>query len=160
MIFELARRLKAIPTLADAPAVALKSYVRQWHAYAKHAIATKEWTESWADFVDAWPRVRHAKGEEPLMEVLHQATKNIPICAREYDNDQCQLLVSLCRILQFQAGRRPFFLSARTAGAMIGVSHESAARWMRMLVADEVLVLVTKGDRQSRKASEYTYEGD
>src|SRR5262249_24604315 len=57
-LFWLARRLKAIAGLADAPAEALGAVVRRWHAVAlRSPMRTKEWAESWADFVDGWRRV-------------------------------------------------------------------------------------------------------
>ena len=62
MVFELARALKAIPALADAEARDSRDPVRRWHERALPIIGTKPFDETWADFVTAWPRVKHPKG--------------------------------------------------------------------------------------------------
>jgi hypothetical protein len=46
---------------------------------------------------------------------------------------------------------------ARVIADLLGVPHAQVARWLRMLVIDEVLELVTKGER--RRASEYRFRG-
>ena len=47
-VFELARALKAIPALADAPADSLQPYVRRWHTMgvAKQVIKTEPFEET------------------------------------------------------------------------------------------------------------------
>ncbi len=52
-VFELARALKAIPALADAPADSLQPYVRRWHTMgvAKQVIKTEPFEETWIDFL-------------------------------------------------------------------------------------------------------------
>ena len=41
-----------------------------------------------------------------------------------------QLLVGICRELQRRAGDAPFFLGCRTAAELLGVEHNTAARWL------------------------------
>ena len=82
-----------------------------------------------------------------------------PAAAMQYEQEQLRLLVSLCRELQREAGKRPFYLSVRTAAEQVGVSPRHAARWLKGLVIDNILKLVRKGDRRKRQASEYRYVG-
>jgi hypothetical protein len=64
-------------------------------------------------------------------------------------------LLRICVGLQRAVGADGvnFFLSCRTAGPALGLSHQDAAVLMRGLVSDGWLVLVTKG--AGTKASRY-----
>ena len=111
-VFDLARALKARPELADAAISDLKVYVRYWHRLAKKVIRTKPFEETWIDFCNAWPRVKFAKGDEPMAQMLAKAKDApLPIEAQRYEQASLRLLVKLCRELQRAAGDGPFFLS-------------------------------------------------
>jgi DNA-binding Lrp family transcriptional regulator len=77
----------------------------------------------------------------------------------QYEQAQLRLLVSLCRELQREAGRHPFFLSVRTAAEQVGVSPSHAATWLNGLVIDGILKRVRTGVLRTRKSSEYRYTG-
>ena len=83
-----------------------------------------------------------------------------PVAAMQYEQEQLRLLVSLARELQREAGKRPFYLSVRTAAEQVGVSPSHAATWLNGLVIDGILKRVRRGDRRKREASEYRYRGD
>ena len=158
LLFELARELKAIPALADAPVAELKPYARQWHQRALPHITTKPFEESWFDFAEAWDKVKFPKGTEPIAMILTQAVKaGLPEVAEQYEQEELRLLVSLCRELQRACGDGAFFLATRTAGQLLGVNHVTASRWLRLLILDGILELVTAGTRESRRASRYRY---
>jgi len=55
-------------------------------------------------------------------------------------------------------GTAPFFLGCRKAGEIMGTDRDTAAKRLKMLVADGVIELVAKGTRG--RASEYRYRGD
>jgi hypothetical protein len=157
----LARKLKAIPGVRDVPAESLKPYLKRWHKLAVGRMRTKPFETSWWDFREGWGKVEYPAGRGPIMAVLERASKaSSPIIATDYDSREVRLLVKVCRELQRQAGKGTFFLSTRTAGELVGVSHWEAATWLKGLVADGVLELVRKGDRPTRKASEYKYLGN
>lgn len=63
-VFRLARELKALPELVDAPLSTLRPIVRCWHARSVHQMRTKPFEESWLDFAEGWSRVKHAAGQE------------------------------------------------------------------------------------------------
>lgn len=157
-VFELARALKAIPELADASAKDLEPYVRRWHELAKPIIRTQPLEETRIDFLRAWPRVKFPKGAEPI-QAIFEAAKAVepPAVALEYEQPELRLLVILCRELQRAAGDRPFYLSCRTAGRLLGVDHATAWRWLFLLKADGVLDEVCKGSQAGRKATRYRY---
>jgi hypothetical protein len=162
-VFELARALKAIPRLADAPVDTLEPYVRRWHevGVAKKLIATEPFEETWIDFLHAWPRVKYAKGDEPMVVILEKAKQQpLPQAASKYEQPQLRLLVALCRQLQAASGQQPFFLSCRTAARLLDVDHVKAWRWLFLLVHRGDLEEVEKGKRGKRRASRYRYLGD
>ena len=162
-VFELARGLKAIPVICDAPADDLKPIVLRWHELALPMISTKPFEETWIDFLRAWRpgAVKFPKGAEPMAQIFAQALDaDIPDCAKQYEQQPLRLLVALCRELQRAAGDGPFYLSVRTAGRLLGVSHAHAWRWLFLLEHDGVLRVVTKGSQKTGKASRFRYLAD
>ncbi len=156
MIFEFARHLKAIPALADADVQALKQFVKRWHKAALPMIGTKPFTETWLDFANAWKAVVYPAGQGPIAMIYKQSlADDLPALAEQYPERKLRRLVALCFALQRESKDRPFFLACRTAGALLGVPHGKANRWLRILVLDKVLKLESVGTRH--RASEYRY---
>jgi hypothetical protein len=161
-VFKLARWLKAIPALADADPRQLKPIVQRWHGKALPFISTKPFTETWIDFLHAWPNVKFPKGTEPMTQILaHALEAEVPKVAEQYDDDRLQRLVVYCRELQLSAGDGPFdgpfYLSARTAGRLLKVNHMTAWRWLFLLQAEHVLKAVKVGDAKTQKATRFRY---
>lgn len=158
-VFELARALKAIPELTDAPASDLMPYVRRWHQLALPVIGTKPFEETAIDFLLAWPKVRYPKGTDPMGSILAKAREgvfDVPEVAQEFQGG-LRLLVSLCRELQRAAGSNPFYLSCRTAGRLLEVDHTTAWRWLFWLIQTQIVEVVSKGNQASQKANRYRY---
>jgi hypothetical protein len=157
-IFEFSRELKAIPGLAAAEPIELAPYVRMWHARALRYIATRPFEETLIDFVEGWHKVKFPKGQEPIAVLFKQAIESeLPDAAEQFEQQKLKQLVSLCRELQRACGEKPFFLSTRTAGELLGVTHLTAWRWLRLLVHRKILETVTVGSRAENKASEFRY---
>ena len=145
-VMVLARALKGVAELADAPAQSLREYVRRWHEQALPVIGTQPFEETWIDFLRAWPRAKFPLGGEPIRQVFEAAKRAaIPSIAMQYEQPQLRLLVALCRQLQLVAGDQPFFLSCRTAGSLLGVDHTTAWRWLFLLKEDGLLEETEKG---------------
>src|SRR5262249_40909354 len=164
-VFDLARRLKAIPSLADLAPGDLRPFVKEWHRRALPAIATKSFADSYADFIAAWGKVRHPAGQGPVDAAFLRAVKATPPqrVAELYPDDADQpirLLASLCRELRRSAGDADFYLDCRTAGRLLGVSHKRAWRYLNALCADKVLELRERGDLATRRASSFRYIAD
>jgi hypothetical protein len=149
-LFALARCLRGIPALSGATAEDLFPVVRRWWDLAYEFIRTKEWAESWADWKDAWVRVRipAGKGQESL-GVWVRATANDPLTR----------LSLACEWFQQQAGNRPFFLAVRTAARVIGAGKSTAARLLAVLVESGELKVISAGRYKTGMASEYRWTG-
>jgi len=157
-VFELARALKGL--LPSASARDLEGVVLKWHRLALPHISTKPFSETWIDFLDSWQRVKFPKGVT-MNVILEKAAATVPSCAMKAKyTTEIRLLVSICRQLQMNAGNGTFFLSCRMAGEMLGVSHWMAARWLRLLVYEEILKRESDDDLRTHQAAEYRYLGD
>jgi hypothetical protein len=163
-VFQLARSLKAIPRLADAPVDSLEPYVRRWHhlGVASKVIGTEGFESTWVDFLLAWPKVKFPKGAEPMAGILEKAkTSPIPQAALKYDHPGLWLLVGLCRELQRVSGDKPFFLSCETARKLLKLPNRMDSwRMLFLLRHDRVIEEVEKGGPGKRRASRYRYLGD
>jgi len=161
-VFEFARAIKSLPQFADAEPTELRELVKMWHERALPTMRTKEFEETWIDFLKAWPIIKYAKGQEPMTQIFEKAIQLDPpsIAVEKYPgNSKLTILTSLCRELQRAAGENPFFLSARTAGRLLNVSPMQASRWFFLLQSDGILKLVSKGGtaETARQASRYRY---
>jgi len=162
-IFDFVRLLKAYSEVAGRDARELEDYVRQWHACALPNIRTKEFDETYADFRDAWERVKWPAGVGSLQAALTRA-KSLPIPpeAGQFRHEK-RLLVALCYQLQCERGVRPFFLSCRDAAQALDLEgrepHVTAWRWLENLCNPRVGILqkVSSGTWSRRKANEYLY---
>ncbi len=129
-LFRLARHLKGIESLNGADLSNLRPIVQEFHRRALPAIRTKEFLETWADFVLAWKRVKFPVGQGVIETAFKRAMASVtPTKATElYGAGPIALLAKLCRELQFISGSKEFYLDCRTAGRLIGVDHTSAWR--------------------------------
>jgi hypothetical protein len=159
-IFSFARHLKAIPSLANAGLEELRPHVHSWHAAALPFIGTKDFDETWADFVNAWPKVEYAAGGEPILAIYKAALADRPptSATERYTSEPLRNLVLLCFKLQQVAGTHPFYLDCRTAGRLVGITHTLANSYLRLLMHDGVLKREEKG-KQGR-ASRYRWTAD
>lgn len=161
LVFEFARKVKAIPELSDAKAVDLEGVVRAWHKVAIPNISTKPFEETWIDFLKAFPRVRFPAGEEPMQKILEAAKRRSPpSAAAKYEQPRLKLLVSICAELQRAAGDGEFFLACRTAAKLIGVDHMTANRWLFLMTSEKVLTETQKGTLRPQRASRYRFNGN
>jgi hypothetical protein len=151
-LFELARALKGI--IPEAEREALREIVRTWHRLAFPTIRTKDFAESWSDFITAWRRV-----EKPLGASFRAAAlaDHEPAVARRRYDGLLRRLATLCWHLQGQSQGRPFFLSCRKAAAFLNVSPIHACRLLHALQFDGVMQLVSKGTKSTGKASEWHF---
>ena len=161
-IFEFARALKSLPQFTEADPKQFRDIVRVWHTMALPKIRTKDFEGTWIDFLKGWPRIKYAKGQEPMAQIFEKAIQLEPpqVAVEKYpDNSKLKILVSLCRELQRAAGENPFFLSVRTAGKLLNVSAMEGSRCLFLLVSDEILKVIAKGGtaENPRKATRFRY---
>jgi len=162
-IFDLCRRLQALPDLATLDPGILRPVVTAWHERALLVIGTKEFSETYADFILAWAKVKYPAGNGKIEAVfdLAQKSQSPQKAVQLYDYEESlRLLASLCRELQRQAGDADFFLDCRTAGRLLGVPHNTAWRWLTILCVDGLLRAGEKGSQAKHKANRYRYLAD
>lgn len=160
-LFDLARRLRALPHLNDAPAASAVPYLREWHRLAVPVIGTKPFEDSLAEFLRAWKRVRFPHGQEPLAMILQAArSAEFPEAADLFEGDAARLLVAVCRELQRAAGDGPFYLSCRKAGELIGLHYTRAADYLAMLADLGIVQVVEVGSAETNRATRYRYLAD
>jgi len=155
-VFQLVRALKAIPALADLPARELRPVVKTWHAEARRVCRTVDFDETWADFVQAWDKVRVPLSADFMQQILDKA-KLDPVAEADYESSDVRLLLSLCRALQGAMGERPFFLAARTGAKLLGVLPMTICRWLKMFVADGWLEVIEKGSERTHRATRFRF---
>lgn len=147
-VFNLARGLKHDAGLHDAPMPELKKIVRRWFTIALPNIATKDFSETWSDFVHAWDRVRTPLADGPISKAWHLVeTEPLPGVCRDYDGERARKLLALCWHLR--RGDRTFYLSMPVAGQMMKVHPYQVRRYIRMFIADGLLIVVKAGTRQT-----------
>lgn len=159
LIFQFARRLKALPDLRSRSGREVLAHAEDWFRSALPRISTKEWRVTRSAFLSAWPRITHPFTDGTLTACLADVDASLPSpVARRYVNDPLTVrLVGLCERLQLIAGSDPFFLSTESCG-LFGLKHKMQLhRRLMRLVDDDVLERATIGNSFQRKASEYRY---
>ncbi len=162
-LMRLARGLKLNAGLDDRSLTDIKPYVRQWHDRAWPTIGSKEFDESWCDFVRAWPVAEvplfaDTVGDAHALAVRAAAEGRLPACANQYESVSVRLLVGLCANLAALRSNRRFFLSSHDAGDRLGVQPAQAWRYLNMLCVDGVIALVRRGN--PRVANRYRWIGE
>jgi hypothetical protein len=158
-VFLLARHLKGITELRDAEAWTLRPVLEEWHKRALPVIGTKDFLETWADFVSAWNEVR-----VPICEGVVELACNRACVASPperavalYGEGSIVLLAALCRELQGLAGDADFFIDCRTAGRLVCIDPSTAWKYLNVLCADRILAAGEKGSLAKRKASRFRF---
>jgi hypothetical protein len=106
------------------------------------------------EFLDKLSLVRYPKGRA-LARAVEIARGLVPPKKTTFLSPDVQLLASLCKVLQQQRGKQPFFLDGRSAATVLGRPHETVASWLRGLHHLGVIRRVSRGVRGM--ASFYLY---
>lgn len=141
-IFDLARWAKA--RYPNAKASDLRPLVQDWHTQALPLIGTKDFAETWHDFVRAFDKVAFPAGHAYALAVARiDDTSLLPPTIESLGyGELTKRLVRLCRTLKDSfPGNTPFFLGCRTAGHHLGCGHVIASKLLKTLVLDGVLIV-------------------
>lgn len=145
-VWDLIRTLRADARFIVVNPVELRPVVQLWHKKALPYIRTKDFEETWIDFLYGWDRVILPKGEDPMAQIFEKAKNGtIPEVALRFSKPKVRLLVAWCRELQLAAGKNPFYLSARTAGKYLEIKPMTAWRYLFLLTKESILEEVKKG---------------
>lgn len=160
-LFKLARGLRGHEDFKDADWPALRAVVQDWHRRALPMIHTKDYVETEADFLRAWPRVRSPMGTDYLPMIRERAMMAQPLeLAQAWGLGGSGFLIQLCYELQKDAGAGPFFLSTRDAGRLLHIPHRTASRLLTALTHHNILEVVTKGAAGTRRATTFRFLGE
>jgi hypothetical protein len=146
-LFGLAQRLTALPHVCGADAGDLADVVSDWY---RRAWGAGRWTsaEVLSFWRRAWADVELPVGTRPIDLVWKQAEHDPPPPGTDrYKKPYVVALAALCLRLQRRAGRgKPFYLSCRVAGGLMGRHHATAARWLGWFRRDGFLSLAAAGN--------------
>ncbi len=99
-------------------------------------------------------KLTHNRSQEQLAQFLIVALSVQPLRQRAHREPQQGLsvhnVVVACRELQLLSGVSPFFLSCRTAGELIGLSHDTANVLLKGLCREGILEEIAKGGITAR----------
>lgn len=157
-VFNLARGLKHDAGCADVPLPELKKIVRQWFERAIDHIATKEFSETWADFIHAWDYVHTGlDAVNPVASAWKRVeSEPMPTICDQYDSVPARRLLALCHFLKRDDGT--FYLSMPQAGTLIQRHPQQVRRYLKMFVAEGLFRITIKGIRGTRgKATTYQW---
>jgi hypothetical protein len=159
-VFHLAHWLCGVDV--SLPASAWRPVVRAWHVAALPRIRTQDFAESWADFCNAYRKVKAPKDAYFDRAIKLAEQRALPTWIKQLGygprtEHLCKLVGSLHDIQTTELGSDLIFLSARQAAKVIGGDHTAAAKMLNCLVEDGVLRLFEKG--AGDRASRYVYIG-
>lgn len=155
-IWELARWLKTIMPQAGLPE--LRKIVRQWFDRALPIIRTKDWHETWEDFLIAWPR---APRMAPSWDEVISTYNGLPL-PKGYDDPVLAELVRLFSAAQQRHGSGNVWrMTYERAAEVVGVSKDTAWRKIKILVFEGVVELVRNGTNRGKddNACEWRFLG-
>jgi len=153
-IFKLARFLKNQYPISKAHE--LKPIFEIWWHSALPLISTKDFDESWIDFLNAWDNVKYPLGSAMTRIASGLPDRLITNDASIYGNKGANLLELCIRLDENQKinwNDEPFPLSCRIAGDVLGINRNYANSLLSLLTKDGFLILVTKGN--SVRANRY-----
>ena len=134
---------------------------------ALDSIATKDLATTVADFLRGWPNVKWPISADYIPQVYERA-KLHPIPGLEHlaDNNGLGILAAMCKLLQEDNhhegdGMPMFFLACRTPADLLGVSHQTVAKWLYLLEKLSYIRTLTKGGtpENPRRATRFQYTG-
>lgn len=172
-LFKLARAMLALQKFSIAggelisgeslPIELLRQAFEHWYTVAKtkgclRPSLSKD--DYWLEFLEAWEDVKVPLGEGSMNQFFEAAKKAArpAVALKHFEDPQLLLLCALCRELQRNAGKDPFFLSCRTVQRLFELPQPmSARRWLKGLHAVRILAIEEKGSIQTGKASRFRY---
>ncbi len=140
-IFDLARRLKTIVGY-DIDVDTLRSYVVQWHRQSLPNIKTKDFAETWKDFVHAWEGIKTPIGIG-LAKIRQIADSD------KFTRDCCDpngdRVARVFRAASLVHRGREFYMPYRTLADCSGLSPRSARYIALRLVGEGLVTIVERG---------------
>ncbi len=153
-IFKLARYLKNQYPISKAHD--LKPIFNIWWHTALPMISTKDFDESWIDFLNAWDNVKYPLGSSINRIISDLPDNSLTNDASIYGVLGANLLELCIRLDENQKTNwndEPFPLACRIAGDILGINRNYANSLLSLLSKDGFLELIKKGN--TLKANRY-----
>ncbi len=148
--------LKSIAGLKGVMGEDLEPFIRAWYYVSVPHMKEKDWNEVWGRWLYLWG---WAETGHDVVQLAYETSQQepLPAIAQAFSVRAIQRLVGLCHVLQRDHAddRGVWYLSCRSAAAVIGVEYPAAAKFLRLLIQREVLELVEPGTKV--KAARYRY---
>lgn len=160
-VFILCQYLKGTVMPDTATFAELKPFVERWYELSKGFLFGEDgeplsFTEVWAQFIEAWDKVRHPKGNALESAKLRAEKATYQILELDWCDDQNILyLASVCYELSRPDGI--FFLSGYDAGEILGRTQKTGREVLKMFGFEKIIECIKKG--HTGIASEYKYIG-
>jgi len=159
-LMDLAGSIRRIPGMASRSYKELLPTVAYWHAASCHTNEDwegikKHWQRAW----QASARLRNDSHDTALMAYRAIMATPVPpaIAARYPDDEALQRLMALCAELERRSSVEPWYLSARKAADLLGISKWKAHGYLNQLVSAGVIEPAAEHKRGSAKAQRYRY---
>ncbi|MBM4019322.1 MAG: hypothetical protein FJ288_13540 [Planctomycetes bacterium] len=140
--------------IRQAPPELFRDLVRLWRDRADIDVPLEV---VFGELLAGWEKVRFPIGRNPLARLMARIGE-FPPEAAAYEGEETRQLVAICRALQEEAGKGPFYLSCRVAADALGLDRMDVHRRLRVLQADGLLCVVEKGT--ATRATRYRYLGN
>lgn len=163
-MFRLARRLLAVPGVADGDVMRLRRPVLAFlstladldYGGAFIDFSEEAFEDRWIDFVDALHKVRMPEGSGPL-ELAFKHAKQAPITPEPAIGPDYVLVASTAYYLQHLQGDEPILLPVERVGSLFGKDKMHGSRLVQLLV-HYGLIQVVDGDYSYTKQKAKTYK--
>ena len=140
--------------------------VNEWHQQALPYIKTKDFLETWLDFLVAWNNLKH--GQIDPMQILEFSRELEPPEQPVKDLPQYPKLHQLCLwCRELHKAHAVFgsiaYLSCRTIAKGLQISHETGNQYFRILDLERYLDIIEKGEITEdggQKATRFRYIGN
>jgi hypothetical protein len=155
--FDLARRFKSLPHVADGGPDGLQDAADAWYAKNSGKLSSVSRAEFLDAFSVAWREAAYPEGQGPI-DLAFAAAKS-RVLPHPFNGlvPELKLTSALCMELQDRAGDACFFLDCRTLGRLLGVHYTTAAKYLSSLRDCGWLTRTMPGSHRSRRASRYRW---
>lgn len=148
--FELARWVKG--KAPDSSRDELQVFVKRWHEYNLTNMGTKDFEETWIDFLYGLNRVNSPYGQS--MAAILAELPDLPVEMRAHGfGEKGTVLLRLCLGLAQRSLDGIFYLSGHVAAQHLNCTPQWVYKLISLFVADGFVEIISKGVRS--KASEY-----
>ena len=110
------------------------------------------------EFLEGCDCAEYALNENTLLAAWEKSKNSAqPYIAANFKSPKVRALIGLCWQLQNLASENPFFVSCRSAGVLLEVSHVRAGKFLRLLVREKILRIVERGGPETNRATRYRF---